>query len=102
MKRPPMLMRVRIQGKEENVNLWLPLFLLLPLMALLLPILLPLILLVVLVSRSIAWRRRMFFATLRPLASPHGIRAAVDLLCSTPGLQVAIVNRKERLYISVV
>ena len=31
MKRPPMLMHMRIQGERGGFGLWLPLFLLLPL-----------------------------------------------------------------------
>jgi len=31
MKRPPMLMHMRIQGERKGFGLWLPLFLLLPL-----------------------------------------------------------------------
>jgi hypothetical protein len=31
MNRPPVLMRVHIQGKEKGFGLWLPLFLLIPL-----------------------------------------------------------------------
>ena len=43
MKRPPVVMRVQIRGKEREFGLWLPLFLLLPVGLLLLIILSPLI-----------------------------------------------------------
>jgi len=105
MRRPPMLMRVRIRGEEQNISLWLPLFLLLPLMVLLLIILSPLILIAILALRVTGREdamSRLIKILLGSLCSIRGIRAAVELLCSLPGLRVDLSNHKERIYVSVI
>ena len=105
MKRPPMLMRVQIHGKERRFILWLPLFLLLPLALVLLIILSPLILVAIIILRLWGRERQLSpaaGASLRILCSVRGIRAALDVLCSRPGLRVDIYNRNERIYVSVV
>ena len=105
MRHPPILMRVRIRGEGGNINLWLPLFLLLPLPVLLLIILSPLILIVTLALRLTARKdrtSRLVKILLRPLCSIGSIRAAVELLCSLPGLRVDLSNHKERIYVSVI
>ena len=105
MKRPPMLMRVQVRGENRGFCLWLPLFLLLPLAVALLIVLSPLILLVVIILWLIGRGKRALLATriaARLLCSMRLIRAAVDLLCSLPGLRVDIHGRSERIYVSVV
>lgn len=105
MKRPPMLMRVQIRGEDRGFCLWLPLFLLLPLALVLLIILSPLILLAVFILWLSGRGKRALLVTgiaFRLLCSMRLIRAAVDLLCSMPGLRVDVYNRNERIYVSVV
>jgi hypothetical protein len=105
MKRPPMVMRLQIRGKERGFGLWLPLFLLLPLVLLLLIALSPLIVTVIIVRR----RRRqpdrlsgIARACLGILCSPRRIGAALDALCSMPGLRVDVRNSNERVYVSII
>lgn len=59
MKRPPVVMRVQIRGKEREFGLWLPLFLLLPVGLLLLIILSPLILTAIVILRRRRQLNRM-------------------------------------------
>jgi len=105
MKRPPMLMRVQIRGKERGFGLWLPLFLLLPLALLLLIILSPLIVIVIFILRL---RRRVdqlppiAQACVGILCSLRGVRAAFDVLCSMPGLRVDVCNSTEHVHVSII
>ena len=57
MNRPPYLMRVRVDRPGTNVNLWLPLFIILPLAAVILLALLPLWLVTVAVLWPLGWGR---------------------------------------------
>jgi hypothetical protein len=105
MKRPPMLMRVQIRGEGRGFCLWLPLFVLLPLTLVLLIGLSPLILLAVFILWLSGRGRRALLVTgivFRLLCSMRLIRAAVDLLCSMPGLRVDVYNRNQRIHVSVV
>jgi hypothetical protein len=100
-----MVMRVKIRGENRGFCLWLPLFILLPLTLVLLIALSPLILLAVFILWLSGRGKRALTATrvaFRLLCSMHLFRAAVDLLCSMPGLRVDIHNRNERIYVSVV
>jgi hypothetical protein len=105
MKRPPMVMRVQIRGKEKGSGLWLPLFLLLPLGMALVIALSPLIVIAIVILR---WRGRLggLSGTARTylgaLCSPQGVRAAFDVFCSMPGLRVDIRNKNEQVYISII
>ncbi|TET49954.1 MAG: hypothetical protein E3J55_03565 [Dehalococcoidia bacterium] len=105
MKRPPMLMHVKIHGKKRRPGLWLPLFLLVPLALVLLIVLSPLILLAVIILR-VSGRRKPLSpavkAVFRVVCSIRGIRAAFDLLCSLRGLRVDVSSHDERVYISVI
>jgi len=101
MRRPAMLMQVRIGGWERGVLLWLPLFLLLPLAIVLLIILSPLILVTITILK-VRGRGGQLWPVIGALCSVRCIRAAYDVLCSAPGLRVAVSNRDERLYISVI
>lgn len=105
MNRPPMFMTVQIRGEEKKFLLWLPLFLVLPLALLLLIILSPLILVAVVILQLKGWRGQVSSAigtSLGLLCSVRGIRAGFDVLCSMHGLRVAVSNRNERVYISVI
>jgi len=105
MKRPPTLMRVQVRGEDRGFCLWLPLLLLLPLAVVLLIVLSPLILLAVITLWLSGRGKRAVLASriaFRLLCSRRLIRAAVDLLCSMPGLRVDVYNRNERIYVSVV
>jgi len=105
MKRPPVLVRVHIQGKEKGFGLWLPLFLLVPLGLALAIAFSPLILIALIVLR----RRRLLSrvpgiarTSLRVLLSPRSIKTVLDVFCSTPGLRVEVRNKNEQVYISVI
>ncbi|MBI4285765.1 MAG: hypothetical protein HY670_07710 [Chloroflexi bacterium] len=92
MKRPPMLMRVKIQGEDSRFGLWLPLFLLWPLVLVFLLILSPLILVAVLILWPSGWGKWALLV----------LRAAFEVFCSMRGLQVDICDRHQVVYISVV
>ena len=92
MRRPPMLLHMRIRGEESGFVLWLPLFLVwLPVLALLI-ILSPLLLLVFIVLLLSGW----------------GVRALVvagaiyQVLCATRGLKFDINSGDKRIYFTVV
>lgn len=104
MKRPPMLMYVGIRREDRGFCLWLPLFLLLPLALALLIILSPLILLTVFILWLSGRGKRALLVTgiaFRSLCSIRLIGAAVDLLCSMPGLRVDISSHNDRVRILV-
>jgi len=104
MKHPPMLMYVRVRGEDRGFCLWLPLFLLLPLALALLIILSPLILLVVFILWLSGRGKRALLVSgiaFRLLFSVRLIRAAVDVLCSMPGLHVDIAGDKDQVRIFV-
>ena len=92
MKRPPILMHVKIQGEEREFGLWLPLFLLLPLALVVFIILSPLILIAVLVLWPSGWGKRALLI----------LRAAFEVFCSMRGLRVDVRSGHQCVYISVV
>jgi len=92
MKRPPMLMRVKIQGENRGFGLWLPLLLLLPLALAVLIILSPLILLAVLILWPSGWGKRALLV----------LSTAFGVFCSLRGLRVDIQGRYQCVYISIV
>ena len=92
MKRPPMLMHLRIRGEEKGFGLWLPLFLLLPLALVVFIILSPLILIAVLVLWPSGWGKRALLI----------LRAAFEVFCSMRGLRVDVRSGHQCVYISVV
>jgi hypothetical protein len=105
MKRPPVLIRVHIRGKEKGFGLWLPLFLLLPLGLALVIAFSPLILIAIIVLRRGRQLSRMSGiagACLRTLRSPRSVKTVFDLFCSMPGLRVDVRNKNEQVYISVI
>lgn len=105
MKRPPLLMRVQIRGDQDKFSLWLPLFLLLPLALVLLIILSPVILIAVVVWRLKARRGQTIHAVgsvLSVLCSARALKAVFDVVCSTPGLRIAVTDRDDRVNISII
>jgi hypothetical protein len=107
MKRPPMLVRVQIRGEERKFGLWLPLFLVLPMVLAFLIALSPLILVAIIIVRVTRWGSGLPLAARTPLAilsSVRGVRAALDVLSSMPGLRVEVSNNdnSERVYVSVI
>jgi hypothetical protein len=92
MKRPPMLMHVKIQGEDRGFGWWLPLFLLLPLALVLFIILSPLILIAVIVLWPSGWGKRALLV----------LRAALEIFYSIRGLKVDIQSRQQYVFISVV
>ena len=92
MKRLPMVMHLRIQGKEKGFGLWLPLFLLLPLALVVFIILSPLILIALLALWPSGWGKRALLI----------LGAACEALCSMRGLRVDVRSGYQCIYISVV
>ena len=88
MKRPPMLMHMRIQGEQRGFGLWLPLFLLLPLALVVFIILSPLILVSVLVLWPTGWGKRALLIS----------KAALEMFWEMRGLKVDV--RKGRQIVS--
>lgn len=104
MRRPPMLMHVKIHGEDRGFCLWLPLFLLLPVALVLLIVFSPLILLALFILWLSGRGKRVILVTriaCRLLFSLPLIRAAVDLLCSAPGLRVDISSHNDRVCIFI-
>lgn len=92
MNRPPMLMHMRIEGKERGFGLWLPLFLLLPLALVVFIILSPLILLSLLILWPSGWGKRalLFSGT------------ALEVFCAMRGLKVDVRSGRQNVSICVV
>lgn len=97
-------MKVHRHDEDRKFRLWLPLFLLLPLALVLVIILFPVILVAMVIFRLTGRRRHSVIVgtLLRTLCSPRAMKAAFDVLCSTPGLRVAVINRNERVNISII
>jgi hypothetical protein len=100
MKRPPMVMSIKIgsneQGSGANFALWIPLFIIGPialilLLALLL-VALPFLFLSFLFTFNWEWWRRLWY----------WIPAFFDLMHSMVGLNVDIVNKENTVYINVI
>ena len=105
MKRPPLFLRLKIHEKKALPGCWLPLFLLVPLAIILLIALSPVILVVAIILRVRGRSGRLPLAlrtAFSVLFSMRRMRAACDLLCSTPGLRVDVSGRSERVHISVI
>ena len=92
MKRPPMLMHVKVRGESRGLGLWLPLFLLIPLALTVFIILSPLILIAVIVLWPSGWGKRALLV----------LWTALEIFCSIRGLKVDIRNRQQYVLISVV
>lgn len=95
MKRPPVFMRLEVQGEKRGIRLWLPLFLLFPLVIVMLIILSPLILLLligILIFWPNGWGKRVLLI----------FRAAFNIFLSLRGLKIDIKNGPKTIYISIV
>lgn len=92
MMRPPMLMHVKIEDKDRDIGLWLPLFLLLPLALVVLLILSPLILIGILVLWPSGWGKRALLA----------LWTAFWVFWSMRGLKVDIRSGNQVVYVSVI
>ena len=62
MMRPPMMLRMKIHNRDTHFNLWLPLFLILPVLFILLLPFLPFILLGILILLPTRWGRPALYA----------------------------------------
>jgi hypothetical protein len=92
MNRPPMLMHVKIHGKDANFGIWLPLFLLIPLALVILIVLSPLILIALLILWPSGWGR---FAW-------QSFKVACASLWAMRGLKVDVQGRDGVVDISVI
>jgi hypothetical protein len=92
MKRPPMLLYVKIRGERRGFGLWLPIFLLLPLVLAVLIILVPLTLIAIPIFWPSGWRKRAL----------HIFGAAFEILCSMRGIKVDVQSDHDCVYISAV
>ena len=92
MNRPPLLMHVKIQNKDANFGLWLPLFLLIPLTLVILIILSPLILIALLILWPSGWGRWAW----------ESFKAAIGSFWAMRGLDVDIQGRHGLVRVSVI
>ena len=92
MKRPPMLMHVKIRGERCRFGLWLPLFLLLPLALAVFIIVAPLILIAIPIFWPSGWRKRAL----------HIFGAVFEIICSMRGIKVDVQSDHDYVYISAV
>jgi len=92
MRRPPMLMHMRIEGDKGGFGLWLPLFLLLPLALVVFILLSPLILLTAIVLWPSGWGERT-------LSIPG---AATGVFWSMRGLEVDVRSGHQCVAISII
>jgi len=94
MKRPPVIMKLRIDNRDKKINLWLPLFLIFPLIAIIAAaifiILSPFLLIAAIVLLFFGWGRvlLLFFP--------------VVLVCifALRGLEVDVKQDREKVFIS--
>jgi len=92
MTRPPLVLRVRVvEDGRRKVRLWIPLFLLWPGVLLLLVALAPF----AVVAALVLWRKGTGRRIL--LAAP----LCVDALCAMRGLEVNVVDKDDRVYVSI-
>ncbi|MBM4444814.1 MAG: hypothetical protein FJ020_05885 [Chloroflexi bacterium] len=92
MKRPPMLMHMRVEGHGRAFGLWLPLFLMLPLALVALILLCPLILVTTAILWPSGWGRRAWLT----------LRASVDMFCAMRGLSIDVHSGRQSMSVSVV
>jgi hypothetical protein len=92
MKRPPMLMHVKIRGERRGFGLWLPIFLLLPLVLAVFIIVAPLIVIAIPIFWPSGWRKRAL----------HIFGAVFEVFNSVRGLKVDIQGNHHCIYISAV
>ena len=91
MKRPPLLVRLRLPHKESSLNLWIPIFLAYPLLLAIALLLAPFVLIASLIMWPSGWGKPLLFC------GP----AACRLLWNTRGLKIDIGQNSGRLLISI-
>lgn len=92
MKRPPMLLHLKIRNKKISFGLWLPIFLLLPLALAVFIVAAPLILIAILIFWPRGWRKRAL----------HIFGAIFEIICSLRGIKVDMQSDRDYMYISAV
>ena len=92
MKRPPILMHVKIRNERRGLNLWIPIFLLLPLALAIFIIVAPLILIVIPIFWPSGRRRRAL--------QIFGV--VFEIICSMRGINVDMQSNHDYFYISAV
>ena len=92
MKRPPMWIHLKIQGRNKKFNFWLPLFLILLLPLLVLILLSPLILVAIIILWPSGWGKWALLV----------LRDAFGVICSLRGLRIDIRGHHQCVYISIV
>ncbi len=92
MRRPPVLMHMRIQGRKRGFGLWLPLFLLLPLAVVVLIILSPLILIATVILWPSGWGKTAMLS----------LKGALEVFWSMRGLSVDVHSGHQSVTFSVV
>lgn len=95
MNRPPYLMRIRIDKEGRKLNIWLPLFLILPVVAVIIAVVMLVLAPIVLLAAAVLWR----FGWGKPLliVAP----AALGCLFALRGLEVDISNSQEKVFVSI-
>ena len=91
MNWPPSLIRINIRQRQRRINLWLPLFIILPLVAVLMIAFIPLLL----VAAVILWR----FGLAKPLIL--SVPMMLSCMCALRGLEVKLQGKMEHVLISV-
>ena len=95
MNRPPCLMRIYIDKPDRKMNIWLPLFIILPVIAIIMAaimlILAPLVLLAAAILWPFGWGKPLLIAAPLVLACLWALR----------GLEVNVSNSHEKVNIAV-
>lgn len=91
MNRPPCLMRVRIDKPDGKINLWLPLFIILPVVGVIMLILAPFVLVAAVILWRFGWGRLLLLA----------VPAIFACICAMRGLEVKVDQTQEKVLVSV-
>jgi len=92
MKRPPVLLHVKIRNKRRGFGLWLPIFLLLPLALAVFIVVAPLILIAI----------PIFWPSGRRKRALHIFGAVFEVICSLRGIKVNMQSEHDYMYISAI
>jgi hypothetical protein len=90
MKRPPMLVHLRIRNERRGFGLWLPIFLLLPLALAVFIVAAPLILIAI----------PIFWPSGRRKSALHILGAIFEIICSLRGIKVDMQSDYDYMCIS--
>jgi len=91
MIRPPMILRIKVRNRDTHINLWLPLFLIIPILLILLLPFLPFILLGSLVLLPTRWGKTALYA----------VPMVFYVILKLRGLKVDIKQPENEIYFSV-